>query len=75
MVTIYMIANISNLKKPIMPDASEKIKKMLGLADYKWDIENIDSNIKINELELLFERIDEKKSEDLLDLRKETRVR
>ncbi|MDD4035961.1 MAG: methionine--tRNA ligase [Bacilli bacterium] len=55
---IYMMANISNLIKPIMPNASEKIKKMLGLPEYKWNVQNIKGNIKINESELLFERIE-----------------
>lgn len=55
---IYMIANISNLIEPIMPDASKKIKKMLGLPEYKWQVKDIKGDIKINELELLFERIE-----------------
>ena len=56
----YMMANIANLINPIMTDASLKIKKMLGLKEFKWEEEVISGDIKINELELLYERIDEK---------------
>lgn len=57
---IYMIANIANFINPFMPQTSEKIKKMLNLKEFKWEEENIKGNIKIEELELLFSRIDEK---------------
>lgn len=56
---IYMIANISNLINPFMPDASDKIKNMLNLDSFKWQEEVISGDIKINNLEMLFERIDE----------------
>ena len=55
---IYMMANISNLIKPIMPNTSLKIKEMLNLPEYKWKIQNISGNIKINHQELLFTRIE-----------------
>lgn len=56
---VYMIANISNLIEPIMPNASKKIKEMLDLPKYKWEVQNISGNIKINNNELLFTRIEE----------------
>ena len=56
---VYMMANIANLMNPVIPEACGKIKKMLGLGDYKWEEENLSGDIKINDLELLFERIED----------------
>ena len=56
---IYMIANIANLINPFLPETSNKIKEMLNLDEFKWMQENISGNIKINDLKLLFNRIDE----------------
>lgn len=55
---IYMINNISNLICPFMPDASLKIKEMLNLEKYKWEESSISGDIKINNIQLLFERIE-----------------
>ena len=41
-----------------MPNTSKKIKKMLSLPEFKWEPINIKGDIKVNELELLFNRID-----------------
>ena len=57
---IYMIANIANLINPFMPDTSRKIKEMLSLKSYSWTEEVINGDILINDLKLLFERIDDK---------------
>ena len=56
---VYMMANIANLIKPFMPDASDKIKDMLSFADYKWDEEVIKGNITIKNFDMLYNRIDE----------------
>ena len=55
---VYMISNLSNLIAPFMPDASNKIKEMLSLPDYKWEVIDLKDDLKINEIKLLFERID-----------------
>lgn len=55
---IYMINNIKNLIAPIMPDAADKIKNMLDLDEIKWEEQKITGDKKINNIELLFERID-----------------
>lgn len=56
----YMMANIANLIAPILPHASLKIKEMLSLNEYKWEEEKIKGEIKINNLQILYNRIDEK---------------
>lgn len=59
----YMIANLSNMIAPILPDASLKIKEFLALPTYKWGEQTICGNYHINELNVLFDRIDINKSE------------
>lgn len=60
---LYMIANIMNLIYPFIPNTSKKIKDILNLDDIKWEVCNIKGDFDINELPLLFERIDEKKED------------
>ena len=57
---IYMIANIANMIYPIMKDTSLSIKKMLNLNEYEFEEEMINGDINIKDLELLFERIEDK---------------
>ena len=57
---IYMIANIANLIHPFMPNSSNKIREMLNLDKFKWEERSIKGNIKINNTDLLFTRIDTK---------------
>ena len=55
---LYMIANLSNLIYPVLPNASKKIKNMLNLPEYKWEELNIVGDYKINNLEILYNRIE-----------------
>ena len=57
----YMIANISNMIAPILPHASRKIKEMLNLPEYQWEETNIKGVYNIQNLKVLYDRIDEKK--------------
>lgn len=57
----YMMANISNMIAPILPNGSKKIKNMLNLPKYKWDEQEIDGDYKVRDLQILYDRIDEKK--------------
>ena len=57
---VYMMANLANLIHPFMPDTASKIKEMLKLDECKWEEEKITGDIKIDNLQLLFERIEEK---------------
>lgn len=57
---IYMIANIANLIHPFMPDTSNKIRNMLNLGEFKWSVLDISGDIKINNTDLLFNRIETK---------------
>ncbi len=58
---VYMMANIANFINPFMPSTSKKIKDILHLNDFKWEEEKISGNILIDELPLLFNRIEETK--------------
>ena len=55
---VYMMANLSNLLYPFIPEAANKIKKMLNITNFNWEEINITGDIKINSLELLFNRIE-----------------
>lgn len=55
---VYMIANLSNLLNPFIPTSSNKIKEMLNLDEFKWEEYNLKGDIKINNLDLLFARMD-----------------
>ncbi len=56
---VYMMANLASLLSPFIPTTSLKIKTMLNLGDSNFDICNLKGNIKINNLELLFDRIED----------------
>lgn len=57
---IYMIANLSNLIAPFMPKGSMKIKKMLNLPEFKWENIDLSGDIKLEDITLLYERLEEK---------------
>lgn len=56
---LYMIANLSNLIAPILIDGSKKIKDMLNLPEYKWEEITLNGEYKVNNLSVLYERLDE----------------
>lgn len=62
---VYMMANIANLIAPILPDASKKIKDMLDLSEFKWEEEKISGDMQVNNLSLLYERIDDKNNSEV----------
>lgn len=56
----YMIANMSNMIAPVLPHASKKIKGMLNLPEYEWKTVDIKGDYNIHNLQVLYDRIDEK---------------
>ena len=54
---IQYIGNLSNLIEPFMPFAAEKIRAFLGIKEPMWMPIEIKEG-KINNLEILFERLD-----------------
>ena len=44
---------------PVLPNASLKIKSMLNLPDYKWEETKIKGNYKVQDLQILYDRIEE----------------
>lgn len=60
--TIYtctnIIANLSNMLEPLIPEKTERIRKYLKLDKAKWEIIMIDKEIDVsNSMGILFERI------------------
>ena len=60
---LYMIANLSNLIEPVLPNASTNIKRMLNLNPYNWEEEMISGDYKLTDVEILYNRLEEKKTE------------
>lgn len=52
-----IIANLSNLYAPIMPEACSKIRKYLKLDDAKWKPIFIENEINLENIEPLFSRL------------------
>src|SRR5574344_2356221 len=57
---MYMIANISNLLDPFIPDTCDRIKTLLSLPVPSWKEITLTGDIKLNDIGLLFERIEDK---------------
>ncbi len=57
---VYMMANIANLIAPILMDTAVKIKEILNLKDLSWHEVELNGDITLKEVPLLFNRIDEK---------------
>ena len=60
--TIYtcanVIANLSNLLEPIMPETSKKLREYLKVEEASWKQIQIKEEISLENIEILFERID-----------------
>lgn len=52
-----IIANLANLYEPIMPEACKKIRKYLKLEEPKWEPIFLEKEIKLENIEPLFERL------------------
>lgn len=57
---VYMMENIANLINPFMPGTSNKIKNILSFESNSWEEVVPTGDIKIDNLELLFQRIENK---------------
>ena len=58
---IYMIANISNIFAPFIPETCQKIKNKLQLnEEAKWEEVKLNGDIQIQNNDLLFERLENK---------------
>ncbi len=53
----YIIANLSNLLEPVMPDSSESLSKYLNIDITKWKPVEIQKEIILDNILPLFERI------------------
>ena len=58
---VYMMANMANMIYPILPNGSEKIRKILNIQDFEWKEQIINGDLKIENLKLLYDRIEEDK--------------
>ena len=63
---VYVIANLSNLLSPFLPESCQKIKDWLGVDLDKWEIVEPKQLKEIGEFHILLERLDKK----LVDIEK-----
>ncbi|XEC93639.1 methionine--tRNA ligase [Paenibacillus tarimensis] len=61
---VQMIANFANLLQPFIPFSCDKIRTFLELEGPQWKVVAVPANRQIQELSLLFERIDMKRIEE-----------
>ncbi len=55
-----IIANLSNLMEPFMPASSAKIRSIFSMTKPTWQPLTLTEDIKLNDIEALFTRFDEK---------------
>lgn len=58
---LYLIANIANMYRPVMPKSSAKIADLLGIRDNGWNPVCYDPTIKLTEISVLFGKLEEDK--------------
>lgn len=55
---VYMMANMANLFSPFIPSTCERVKEKLGITEeFTWGEVSIGKNLKVQNNELLFERL------------------
>ena len=55
-----LIANIANIMEPFMPESSAKIREFFGIDKPRWQFVEVNPGIKLDNVEVLFTRFDEK---------------
>lgn len=65
--------NLSNLLEPFIPNTCEKIRKSLKIEEPIWSYTE-QNNIKIDEIDILFNRIDKKRAIEEVSILKEKRA-
>ena len=65
--------NLSNLLEPFIPNTCEKIRKSLKIEEPIWSYTE-QNNIKIYEIDILFNRIDKKRAIEEVSILKEKRA-
>ena len=72
-VCVQYIANLSNLLSPFMPESSEEICNFIGMGSNKWMYTEV-KNKKIEDVHVIFEKIDKKNVNKEIELMKEKRI-
>ncbi|MNF94647.1 methionyl-tRNA synthetase [compost metagenome] len=65
---VQIIANLANLLEPFIPFSCEKIRTFLTLERPSWQLTFVPTDLQVQKLELLFERIDVSRIEEELSL-------
>ncbi len=67
---VYILANLSQLLHPFLPFSSDAVQTMLGIESLKWEEIEI-SNVPLEKVNVLFERIDLERVKEEVQLLKE----
>lgn len=59
---INLIANLSNLFEPFMPNSSERIRKYLGIEEALWEVISVEQGTEIKGVRPLFTRVTKEKT-------------
>ena len=64
--TIYtcanLIANLSNLFEPFMPNSSKKIREYLGIEEASWQVIGVKPETKVKDIQPLFVKVAKEKT-------------
>ena len=66
-ICAQIIANLSNLLTPFIPFSCDKIRGFLNISEASWKYIECDTTLPIEQLEVLFERIDKCKIQEELN--------
>ena len=69
---IQIIVNLSNLLEPFIPNTCEKIRKSLKIEEPIWSYTE-QNNVRIDEMAILFNKIDKKRAIEEVNILKEKR--
>lgn len=55
---LNLMANIANMLEPFIPNSSLKLKNMLEITTSEWEYIEVKQNLKLQNIDILFERIE-----------------
>ena len=64
---VQIIANLSNLLEPFVPESAAKIRQFLNIEKPIWSFVEL-KDVSVNELSFLFTRIDKSKIDEEIQL-------
>lgn len=57
---VFIMANMINLFLPALPNGTEKLAKMLGITEKKWEVSFYNRELVLDYVEVLYDKVDDK---------------